>query len=327
MKNKLKGLLKILILSAILLAIPTTQFAHSGRTDSSGGHKDNKNVSGLGSYHYHCGGNPAHLHEGGVCPYGGSAKSTITQKSKSNNTSTKSNSKSTSTSTKTTTETNESSSTTNNSANQNIEVENVVLNSLKRKIEINEELTITATIMPDLATDKTITWKSSDESIATVSDTGVVKAIKAGSVSISATSKNGKYGTINITVNTPKIDVTELNLDESDLALEAGKENRIVANILPYESTDKTIKWTSSDSEVARVENGKVIALKAGEVTITAETANGITKTCHVKVAEPAKSAVTQNSTENNTSATLGGVVLGAGIVGAGVLGFKKLKK
>lgn len=39
-------------------------YAHSGRTDSSGGHKDNKNKSGLGSYHYHCGGYPAYLHEG-----------------------------------------------------------------------------------------------------------------------------------------------------------------------------------------------------------------------------------------------------------------------
>ena len=43
--------------------------AHSGRTDSSGGHHDYKNVSGLGSYHYHCGGHPAHLHKNGVCPY------------------------------------------------------------------------------------------------------------------------------------------------------------------------------------------------------------------------------------------------------------------
>lgn len=44
-------------------------FAHSGRTDSNGGHRDNKNKSGLGSYHYHCGGHPAHLHTNGVCPY------------------------------------------------------------------------------------------------------------------------------------------------------------------------------------------------------------------------------------------------------------------
>lgn len=44
-------------------------YAHSGRTDSSGGHRDNKNRSGLGSYHYHCGGYSAHLHKNGICPY------------------------------------------------------------------------------------------------------------------------------------------------------------------------------------------------------------------------------------------------------------------
>lgn len=75
---KLKKISTI-ILAAVLTFAPvsaslTEEFAitaeaHSGRTDSSGGHKDNKNASGLGSYHYHCGGYPAHLHEGGVCPY------------------------------------------------------------------------------------------------------------------------------------------------------------------------------------------------------------------------------------------------------------------
>lgn len=54
--------------------------AHSGRTDANGGHKDNKNVSGLGSYHYHCGGYPAHLHENGVCPYSNASASVETSK-------------------------------------------------------------------------------------------------------------------------------------------------------------------------------------------------------------------------------------------------------
>lgn len=58
--------------------VPGTAQAHSGRTDSSGGHHDNKNVSGLGSYHYHCGGHPAHLHSGGVCPYSSSAATSDT---------------------------------------------------------------------------------------------------------------------------------------------------------------------------------------------------------------------------------------------------------
>ena len=63
---------------ALLIAMPlTTQlaFAHGGRTDSNGGHKDNKNASGLGSYHYHCGGNPPHLHNNGVCPYSSTSSS------------------------------------------------------------------------------------------------------------------------------------------------------------------------------------------------------------------------------------------------------------
>ena len=57
------------IILSVILAISSCAFAHAGRTDSSGGHKDNQNKSGLGSYHYHCGGHPAHLHSGGVCPY------------------------------------------------------------------------------------------------------------------------------------------------------------------------------------------------------------------------------------------------------------------
>lgn len=65
-------------LFAVLLIVlsATSVFAHSGRTDSSGGHKDNKNKSGLGYYHYHCGGYPPHLHPNGYCPYKGSPQST-----------------------------------------------------------------------------------------------------------------------------------------------------------------------------------------------------------------------------------------------------------
>jgi hypothetical protein len=86
--NKLFVILLVIIVS--FAPIPynyintITVEAHSGRTDSSGGHKDNKNKSGLGSYHYHCGGNPAHLHDNGVCPYSAdsSKKSASTNSSK-----------------------------------------------------------------------------------------------------------------------------------------------------------------------------------------------------------------------------------------------------
>lgn len=83
----------LFICLTVTVATPTTFMdtmstveAHSGRTDRYGGHKDNKNKSGLGPYHYHCGGNPAHLHENGVCPYAGTASSNSSSTANTSNT-------------------------------------------------------------------------------------------------------------------------------------------------------------------------------------------------------------------------------------------------
>ncbi len=67
MKKRTIKFLSIAVILCIIFTFPS--YAHSGRTDSSGGHRDNKNKSGLGYYHYHCGGYPAHLHTNGICPY------------------------------------------------------------------------------------------------------------------------------------------------------------------------------------------------------------------------------------------------------------------
>ena len=80
MRKIKKGFLALLASIVLLSSLPSSSLpysaavtaeAHSGRTDARGGHRDNKNKSGLGSYHYHCGGHPAHLHPNGVCPYSG----------------------------------------------------------------------------------------------------------------------------------------------------------------------------------------------------------------------------------------------------------------
>lgn len=76
---------KILFIPLVAVVACSSLFAHSGRTDGNGGHRDKKNVSGLGSYHYHCGGFPAHLRDGGVCPYSSTSSSnapTVTKESK-----------------------------------------------------------------------------------------------------------------------------------------------------------------------------------------------------------------------------------------------------
>ena len=153
MRKNTKKTISILLTILTIISIGVNSYAHSGRTDSSGGHKDNNNKSGLGSYHYHCGGHPAHLHTNGVCPYSSSSSSS------------KSSASSSSSSTKTT-----------STVPTTIVVTDIKINENVTSMKEGESQKLTATITPDDATDKNITWKSSDESIATVSALGEVIA-------------------------------------------------------------------------------------------------------------------------------------------------------
>lgn len=196
--NIRKKIESVVMILASIVCITTITYAHSGRTDSSGGHKDNKNKSGLGSYHYHCGGHPAHLHPNGVCPYSSSAtkKSTTnsTNKQKTNSSSNSSNSQSTKKSTSTKPAT--------------ILAESIKINEEAIQMEIGDKKTLTTTISPNNTTDKTIIWKSNDETIATISTSGEVIAKKAGTVTITASTKNGKTASYAITVKEEKQAVT-----------------------------------------------------------------------------------------------------------------------
>ena len=174
-KNK-KKIISILLIILSIISIGVNAYAHSGRTDSSGGHKDNNNKSGLGSYH--CGEHPAHLHTNGVCPYSSSSSASKSSTSSSSSSSAKT------TSTVPTT----------------IAVTDIKINENVTNMEEGENKKLTTIITPDNATDKNITWKSSDESIATVSTTGEVTAKKYGTVDITATSTNGKTSTIKINI-------------------------------------------------------------------------------------------------------------------------------
>lgn len=183
-KNKKKIISIILIILSVIF-IGANTYAHSGRTDSNGGHKDNKNKSGLGSYHYHCGGHPAHLHTNGVCPYSSSSSSNKSSSSSNKKSQTKS---TTTTKTQTTT------------VPANVAVTGIQINENIKSLEVGESKLLTATITPSNATDKNITWKSSNESIATISYSVEVVAKKAGTVDITATSSNGKTSTVKINV-------------------------------------------------------------------------------------------------------------------------------
>lgn len=191
MKKYIEKIVSALIIILSILSIQISVYSHSGRTDANGGHKDNQNKSGLGSYHYHCGGYPAHLHPNGVCPYSSSSQSS-TSSSSSGSSSTSGSSSSSSSSSKTTT-----------SVPSTIAVTEIQIEEKIEDMEIGENEKLTAIITPSNATDKNVTWKSSDESIATVDSTGEVTAKKSGVVIITATTSNGKSSTITINVKEP----------------------------------------------------------------------------------------------------------------------------
>lgn len=149
-----------------------------------------------------------------------------------------------------------------------VDVTVVSLNKAELALIVGEEATLTATVKPDNATDKTVTWSSSDATIAMVTD-GKVKAVKEGKTTITA-----KAGEITATckINVTKIDVESIELDKASLKLGTGQYTTLIATVKPEDATYKKITWLSTDETVASVdENGKVTALKKGEVTITAK--------------------------------------------------------
>ena len=229
MKKSKRKIISILLVVISIISIGINAYAHSGRTDANGGHRDNKNKSGLGSYHYHCGGNPAHLHTNGVCPYSSSKSSTSSSSSSSKSTST-----STNTSTKAKTEPK-------STVPATIDVTGIQINENVESLKIGETKILTAVITPDNATNKEITWKSSDDSIATISATGEINPKKAGIVYITASSSNGKTDSIKIeikeeekmeNVNITKTSAVEGNTASNNISTNGGEDSNPLGGLV-----------------------------------------------------------------------------------------------
>ncbi len=167
-----------------------------------------------------------------------------------------------------------------------VEVESVTLSKNKLAIVVNEEQTLTATIIPAVAS-QTVTWSTSDATIATVdAATGKVKGLKAGKVTITAasTANSEKKTACEVTVST--VAVTKIIL--SDITVQLGKKQILTATIEPATATVKTVTWSSDKPEIAKVDatTGEVEGKAEGDATITATAidGSGITGTCKVKV-------------------------------------------
>ena len=147
--------------------------------------------------------------------------------------------------------------------------------------------TLVPTISPSNATNKKVTYKTSNKNVVTVSSKGVLEAVGPGKATVTVVTKDGFYSAkCTVNVIEPVVAVT---LNKTSMNVPLGETKNLTATIKPKNATNKDVKWTSSNSKIARVtQSGKVTALQEGTVTITCTTIDGSLKAkCTVKCIIP----------------------------------------
>ena len=172
-----------------------------------------------------------------------------------------------------------------------IAVSEVKLNKMDLTLYEGEEETLTATVLPDNATDKVVTWNSSDQSIASV-ESGKVKAVKKGEATITAKAGD-KSVDIKVVVLAP---ISGISLNKDNIELYIGETETLTATISPTDASLKEpIEWSSSNESIATVDGGKITAVGKGTAKITAK-AGGKSASCSVTVLKPV-SGISLNKT------------------------------
>ena len=191
-------------------------------------------------------------------------------------------------------------------------VTGVTLSQTEAELKPGETLTLTATVAPDYVWDKSVTWSSSDEAVATVTD-GVVTAKGEGTATITATSVDGGK-TATCTVSVTPVVVTGVTLSQTEASLFVGGTLALTATVAPSNATYKGVTWSSSDEAVATVTDGVVTGKAVGMVIITVTTADGgMTATCTVTVSNTQDLALLTNHFTAPDGITLTGT-LGANV-------------
>ena len=174
-----------------------------------------------------------------------------------------------------------------------VAVSGITLNNSTLSLTTGQNFTLQAMLSPSNATNKEVTWESSDAGVAAVSKDGVVTAKKAGKATIvaKAADESGKYASCVVTVTEVKKEVTGVTLNKSSLNLGVGGSEVLSATVLPADATNKQVTWLSSTPSIATVsQSGVVTGVKEGTTQISVITADGSkTAICSVTVSEQAQ--------------------------------------
>ncbi|MGN0396112.1 MAG: Ig-like domain-containing protein, partial [Coprococcus sp.] len=183
------------------------------------------------------------------------------------------------------------------------QINKIVLNNTSATVVVGKTLALTATIEPDNANVKAVVWKSDNEKVAKVSNTGVVTAVSKGTANItcSATDGVGAKAICRITVQQP---VKSIKLDATSKTLFVGKTGKLTATVAPLDASNRNLTWTSSNTNIVTVSNGTITAKAKGTATVTcaANDGSGVKATCKVTVTTPVTS-IKLNATKKTLNA------------------------
>ena len=183
------------------------------------------------------------------------------------------------------------------------EVEKLEINNDNNlSVYVNDEIRLSASILPENATNKKIKWTSSDESIARVSSTGIVIGLKRGSVKITAESHNGKKDSVNLVVRSESNDLLEglagaitevkeigssIRMNETNITVNEGMSKQLVVFSGEEDIHPSLLTWSSNNANIVKVDSdGLITAISKGTATISANV-NGKEATSTVTVTDP----------------------------------------
>ena len=156
-------------------------------------------------------------------------------------------------------------------------------------VDVGGTWQLNATVEPEDAENKSVTWESSDEAVATVDENGLVTGKSAGSATVTVRTVDGGYtAQCSVTVEGEETVLpTGVTLSHTTLNMKVGEEAQLIATVQPADATDKSITWESNAPETVSVDSeGRLTAHKAGTAVITARTVNGFSAFCMVTVEE-----------------------------------------
>ena len=175
------------------------------------------------------------------------------------------------------------------SFDDSVEVSKLEMRIKNVTLQTGQDKTLHVTISPGKADDKTITWDSSDDSVVMVQDTGgssaTITSVGEGRAKITATSHNGKTAVCSVTVSDGDVKVSRIEMTTETATVRVNQIKTLLAEVYPDNATDKSIEWTSSNSEVVMVKgDGIIVGISPGTAEITATSHNGRTAVCAVTV-------------------------------------------